>query len=64
MYVVCALPNSIENCKLLTVWGLTEGASVVCRSFFLMPGDNVDTDTLIFKQFDFMEEILTVWMSK
>lgn len=31
---------------------------------FLMPGDNADTDTLIFKQFDFMEEILTVWTPK
>lgn len=46
------------------IWGQTEGASAVCRSFFWMPGDNADTDTLIFKQFDFMEDILTVWMSK
>lgn len=32
--------------------------------FFLMPADNVDTNTLIFKQSGFMEEILTVWMSE
>lgn len=64
VYVVYILPNSAENCEVLTIWGQTEGASVVCRGFFLMPGDNVDKDTLIFKQFDFMEEILTVWKSK